>query len=453
MSTQPPPPPRFIGDDAGAIANLLPGTAPSFENIDLVGAGETSAAFDVERLLSGSALYAAGAANAAFPSASPTRALDRDHILSFCTTHVEVDGEAVPPWAPLSGVFATRGGRHLQVHCNFPHHAQGVVRVLGCKPERDALAAAIAERDAFELEGELIDAGMVAAALRTLEEWDRHPHAMATAGLPLIDVTRIGDTPPTTAARTGGPIRVLDTTRVLAGPVAGQLLAGHALDVLRVGAAHLPSVDVGVIATGPGKRNAHVDLRQESGRAEMSTLLSGADIWIDAYRPGAMATHGFTAERAADLRPGIVVVQISAFDWVGPWAGRRGFDSIVQSTSGIRWAGGVFADTDDDAPRGLPVQALDYATGFLAAGVAAQLVAHQRQVGGSWLARLSLLRTRNHLVSMGGPRAYAPSPMVAARRYLHEVDSDFGRLTLVRPFTGSLGSAPRRLGSSRARWR
>ena len=169
------------------------------------------------------------------------------------------------------------------------------------------------------------------------------------------------------------------------------------------------------------------------------------------------ANLDFSAERAVARRPGIVVVQVSAFDWTGPWGGRRGFDSIVQSTTGIRWAGGAVATDErggplDGGPIGLPVQALDYATGFLAAGVAAQLVAHQRRVGGSWLARLSLLRTRNWLVRRGGPRAFTPSSVAVDSRFLHEVDSDFGRLTSVRPPAGRIGTAPRRLGTSTPTW-
>ncbi len=220
------------------------------------------------------------------------------------------------------------------------------------------------------------------------------------------------------------------------------MLASFGGDVMRLGADHLPSVPVGVMSTGFGKRNASLDLRTEAGAAVMDALLDDTDVWIDAYRPGALDRLGFSAERAAARRPGVVVVQVSAFDWIGPWAGRRGFDSIVQSTTGVRWAGGAVA-TDrhgtplDRGPIGLPVQALDYATGFLAAGVAAHLVAHQRRAGGSWLARLSLLRTRNWLVQRGGPEAYEPATIDVDPRFLHDVDSDFGRLTSVRPLAGS----------------
>jgi CoA-transferase family III len=425
-----------------------------------------SSAFDVDRLLASSAVYAVAAADAFGPDrgvqVSPLT-IDLAHLLAFCTTHVEVDGEPIPAWADLSGVYPTLGGRHLQIHCNFPHHADGVVRRLGCAPERASVAAAIAERDAFELEAELIDDGMIPAAVRSLDEWDAHPHAVATRDLPLITVEQIGTADPLPARLTapGGDkldgLRVLDCTRVLAGPVAGQMLAGFGADVVLLGAEHLPSVDVGVMSTGFGKRNAFADLRTDVGRKAMRRLLETADVWIDAFRPGAFAGHGFETERVAELRPGIVIVEISAFDWHGPWAGRRGFDSIVQSTTGVRWAGGARAVDDSgeslgSEPIGLPVQALDYATGFLAAGVASQLVQHQRTVGGSWLARLSLLRTRNWLCELGGPHPFVPSPVLADPQFLATIDSDFGRLGALLLFPGECPTAPQRLGTSDPVW-
>jgi crotonobetainyl-CoA:carnitine CoA-transferase CaiB-like acyl-CoA transferase len=153
----------------------------------------------------------------------------------------------------------------------------------------------------------------------------------------------------------------------------------------------------------------------------------------------------------------VVIVQISAFDWTGPWAGRRGYDSIVQSTTGIRWAGGFSAIDEsgravDRGPTGLPVQALDYATGFLAAGVAARLLHHQGQVGGTWLARLSLLRTRNHLVGLGGTNPYVPKPVAVHPPQLDEIESAFGRITAVRPFVGEWCGAPQPLGTSDPTW-
>ncbi len=118
------------------------------------------------------------------------------------------------------------------------------------------------------------------------------------------------------------------------------MLASFGADVLRVGADHLPSIPICVMATGSGKRNTSIDLRSSEGTETIRRVLADPDVWLDAYRPGAMDGYGLTPELVAELRPGIVIVQISAFDWIGPWAGRRGFDSIVRSTTGIRAAGG-----------------------------------------------------------------------------------------------------------------
>lgn len=433
---------------------------PSRDHIDVVGDQPVSAsAYDVDGLLGDTAQQAIASIDAVGTSrrlTPPQRTIDMAHLLAYCTTLVEVDGAPVPAWADLSGVYPTAGGRHLQIHCNFAHHADGVVARLGCAPNRDSVAAAIAERDAFELEAELIADGMIGAAVRTLDEWEVHPHHEATRELPLMSVEQIGDSPPLPLAPTGGrplrDVRVLDCSRVLAGPVAGQLLADGGADVLRVGADHLPSIPVGVMSTGFGKRNTSIDLRTDEGRAVMDRLVGDSDVLIDAYRPGAFANLGFTLDHLAAVRPGIVVVEISAFDWVGPWAGRRGFDSIVQSTTGVRWAGGQFAERAD-APIGLPVQALDYATGFLAAGLAAQLLDHQRRVGGSWSGRVSLLGARNELLRRGGPRRFRPAPVDVAPHVLHEVDTAFGRLRTVRPFAGEPGAPPMPLGSSPPEWR
>ncbi|MFW2332612.1 CoA transferase [Ilumatobacter sp.] len=441
--------------DAVTIDGMLPGPMLRTGELTVRGQGSVASAFDVGRLLAATSVHCVAALDD-FGDTGGGRVLDLDQVAAFCTTHLDIDGEPVPVWADLSGIYPTADDRHLQIHCNFPHHADGVVDLLGTTHDRAEVAAAIARHDAVELETALVERGMIAAAVRTLDEWNAHPHALATADLPLLDVEQIGAADPRPGTDWAGT-HVLDCSRVLAGPVAGQLLAGVGANVLRVGAEHLPSVPVGVISTGFGKRNAFVDLRTAEGGTAMETLLGGTDVWIDAFRPGSMAALGFAPDRVAEFRPGVVIVQVSAFDWTGPWAGRRGYDSIVQSTTGIRWAGGESA-TDETGrpdgrdPIGLPVQALDYATGFLAAGVAARLLRHQRQVGGSWLARLSLLRTRNWLVGLGGPSPYVPRPVTVAPHQLDETDSEFGRLTAVRPFAGEWHGAPRRLGTSDPIW-
>lgn len=405
------------------------------------------------------ALAAGRARNDAEVSAVDPIAVDTGHALADWRGHVAVDGQPIPGWAPLSGRYRAKNDRFVQLHCNFPHHAAGAAAVLGVAEDRSAFETAIAERDAFELEEAMRTAGMICAAYRSPVEWVDHPHNAATSALPLLTVERLGDAPPRLSGRSAGEtggrpldgLRVLDCSRVLAGPVCGRTLAAHGADVLRVGAAHLPSVDVGVVATGFGKRNAFVDLDTDAGIERFGSLLATADVFVDAYRPGALAERGFSAERAVELNPGIVVIEICAFDWVGPWAGRRGYDSIVQSTTGIALGQAELVGSDE--PLHLPMQALDFATGYLAAFAASRLVAEQARNGGSWRARLSLLRTRNWLVGLGEPQPFVPGPPPTVDPYLHDVESPFGTVTAVEPIAGRWDLPPAPLGSSEPVWR
>lgn len=439
----------LTGSDPAPAVDVRPATVP------------VASGFAVADLASATAGAATAAIEGLADEPAPV-AIDTDHVLADWCCHVEVGGEPVPAWAPLSGRYPTRDGRPVQLHCNFPHHAAGVAARLGVAEVRAEVAAAVATWDAFELERVLIDDGMICAAYRSLDEWAEHPHAGACAALPLLEIDQIGEADPLPATSVGhglggalDGVRVLDCSRVLAGPVCGRTLAAHGADVLRIGAAHLPSVQSGVLATGFGKRNADLDLRTPDGSARFAELLAGADVFVDAYRPGALAGLGFSAERAAAERAaagrrGIVVIEICGFDWVGPWAGRRGFDSIVQSTTGI--AVSQAEVTGSTEPVHLPVQALDYATGYLAAFAAARLLARQRTVGGSWRARLSLLRTRNWLVGLGGPEPFEPGSRPPVDRFLHDVDSPFGTLRAVAPIAGRWDRPPSPLGSSRPEW-
>jgi CoA-transferase family III len=418
------------------VASLVPGPPLAVDEVEIVGSGNFASAFDVDT----AALASAVVANLAFGVTT----IDRDRVVALFAANVKVDGEPIPAWADLSGYYDTSDGGHIQFHCNFPHHAAGVVRRLGCEPTQDAVQRALLEHDPYVLEQQLIDDGMIAAKLRTLDEWDRHPHATATCDLPLISVERVGDGPRRDPRRR---LKVLDCSRVLAGPVAGLTFAAHGADVLLVGAEHLPSVQAGVLLTGFGKRNAFADIDTDSGRASFGRLLEGADVWIDAYRPGSFASRGFGPDRCT---PGTVTVQLCAFDWVGPWAGRRGYDSIVQSTTGIVDAGAVASGRD--APTPLPVQALDFCTGLLASFAAAQLIRHQSEHGGTWLARLSLLRTRNWLVSLGRPRQFEPRRVVPSPSAIHTVATPFGAVTAALPIGGAWPHGPQPLGSSAPTW-
>ena len=347
------------------------------------------------------------------------------------------EGEAPDLWSEISGVYKTRDGRWIQLHCNFPHHAAGVVEVLGCAETKEAVTEAVASRDGEALETELGKAGMCARMLRSPDEWAAHEQGKAVADLPLMEIVRIGDSAPEPLPEADLPlsgIRALDLTRVLAGPVSGRLLAGFGADVMRVAGPHLPFVEPLVIDTGLGKLTSHIDLRTAEGREALTALVRDADVFTQAYRPGAIAGHGFTPENLAELRPGIVCVSLCAFSHAGPWCDMRGFDSLVQTASGISFEGG-----DGEGPGPLPAQALDHVTGFLAAFGTMLALNRRAREGGSWLVRLSLAQTGHWIKGLGrldtgtDGRTLPDPGLDDVRDLTMQTDSPFGRLTHLKP--------------------
>lgn len=221
--------------------------------------------------------------------------------------YLQVDGRpAGEVRGPLSGLYRGVGGRWIRLHCNFPHHEQGVLRLLGCGREREAVAKAVAGWDAFQLEERLAAAQMCAAAVRGPEEWRAHPQAKALADLPLLEILKIGESPPQPCGAGKRPlanVRVLDLTRVIAGPVCGRTLAAHGADVLLISAAHLPSILPLVIDTGLGKLSAQLDLRRSQDAEQLRELIREADVFCQAYRPEALAAFGLSPSELARLRP------------------------------------------------------------------------------------------------------------------------------------------------------
>ncbi|MBS0541855.1 MAG: CoA transferase, partial [Proteobacteria bacterium] len=324
---------------------------------------------------------------------------------------------------------------------------------------REALAAAVLKWDGQAIEDAIAAGGCVGGMTRTREEWNDHPHGQAVAKLPLLDIVKIGEAPP--EALPPGPqplsgIRVFDLTRVLAGPTSGRVLAENGADVLHVAAPHLPYQTEVLLDTGHGKRCAWIDLREQKGVATMTSLLREADVFTQGYRPGALAARGFSPEQVAALRPGIVCVSICAYGIEGPWADRRGFDSIVQNVTGLAATQGSLA-----SPRNLPVQALDYIAGYLAALGAMISLARRAEEGGSWLVRVSLVQVAHWLASLGtidGSNGMADLPEAELATLLMESEGLFGRLRHLKPVV-QLGETPSRydrpaepLGTSPALW-
>jgi len=335
----------------------------------------------------------------------------------------------------IAGLYRCGDGRWARLHTNLPHHCSGLLKLLGCEHDKTAVQRALAGWQAEALETAAAEAGLVVTACRSFAEWDRHPQGRAVAKLPLLSIEKIGDAPPQPfgpAERPLAGVKVLDLTRIIAGPVCGRTLAAHGADVLLVTAAHLASMHPLVIDTGRGKLSAAIDLRGASGRETLAALLRGADIFVQGYRPGAIAACGFGPMEAASLRPGIVYASLCAYGHDGPWAPRRGFDSLVQTASGINSAEQeAFAATE---PRPLPAQVLDHATGYLLAFGALAALARRIEVGGSWHVRVSLAQTGHWLRQLGRIDGMAcPDPEFDdVTDCLEESASGFGRLTAVR---------------------
>jgi crotonobetainyl-CoA:carnitine CoA-transferase CaiB-like acyl-CoA transferase len=377
--------------------------------------------------------------------------------------YFRVDGkEPADPWDKIAGTYRCGDGRWVRLHTNFPHHRDGVLALLACDYDKTAVQQALLDWRAEEFEEAAARAGVVATAKRSFEEWDQHPQGIAVGALPIFSIERIGDAPPhplPAAPRPLSGVRVLDLTRIIAGPVCGRALAAHGADVLLVTAAHLPAIEPLVIDTGRGKLSCRVDLRDTVGQSTLRALLRDADVFVQGYRPGALQSLGFGPEEVAQLRPGIVYVSLSAYSHVGPWAGRRGFDSLLQTASGFNEAEAQAAGAD--RPRPLPAQALDHAAGYLMSFGAITALARRCTEGGSWHIRVSLAQTGKWLRQLGriedGLSCHETS-FDDVQDLLEERDSGFGRLTAIR-HAAQLSETPARwerpsmpLGAHPAAW-
>jgi crotonobetainyl-CoA:carnitine CoA-transferase CaiB-like acyl-CoA transferase len=316
----------------------------------------------------------------------------------------------------IMGLYPARDGRWSYLHCNFPNHRAAALSVLGVAEDRDAVARAVATWNAADLEEAIIAAKGAGGMARTQAEWARHPQAAAVAALPLMEIMRIGDSAPEPLPVGDRPlsgIRVLDLTRVLAGPTCARTLAEHGADVLKITGAHLPSLGYQEWDTGHGKLSAELDLRVPADVDILRGLVRKADVFSQGYRPGTLADRGFSPEELAAIRPGLVYVSLSAFGHVGPWASRRGFDTVVQTVSGmtIRQAESIPGKTPE--PQFYPVSAIDYCTGYLMAFGAMVALARRTREGGSWLVRISLAQVGKWIVDLGEVPAAALEDMPA----------------------------------------
>jgi CoA-transferase family III len=398
------------------------------------------------------ALMAAGNLHPSGNSRAPSLSVDRAHVAAAARSERffhRGDSPAGVGFAPLSRFWPASDG-WVRTHANYPWHRAALLSVAGTGPDVQAVGAALAGMRSVDVEEAVFAAGGVAAAVRTDSAWSAHAQGRAVAAEPLISHRMVGEARPR-ARDAAGPhvpatgVRVLDMTRVIAGPVCTRFLAALGADVLRLDPPSRPDLGRGQPGdTLLGKRSAVIDFEAADGTRVLAELLAGADVVVCGYRPGALDRFGLTEGELADRCPGTVVLYLSAWGHTGPWAGRRGFDSIVQAATGI-------ALTESPAgaePGALPCQLLDHGTGYLGAAAVLDGLRRQSRDGGTHVRRVSLARTARWLTRIPLPPAQKgfagragkedPSP------WLVELAGPGGPVEVVKP--------PGRLGAQAIEW-
>jgi len=349
-----------------------------------------------------------------------------------CTGHYTLNGKTTPKFAELSGLYPCTDG-WIRIHANFEHHRDRALEVfkLPSNATREQLEKQTAQHSATEIEDKILANHGVCAMVRSFEQWDKLEQAKAVAALPLVQLSKIGEASPKTLAPLSTPqapltdIKVLDLTRILAGPVSGRTLAAYGADVMLVNSPNLPNID-NIAETSRGKLSAHIDLLTHNGQQTLQHLLTDTHVFLQAYRPGALAAKDLSPDALAKKYPGIVCANLSAYGHTGPWCNRRGYDSLLQSASGFNIAEAASRATQK--PTAFPVQILDYASGFLLAyGIQAALL-KQATEGGSWQVDVSLARTGLWLRSMGQHNGWLNTASIDPEQHLQSYTSDYGDL-------------------------
>jgi crotonobetainyl-CoA:carnitine CoA-transferase CaiB-like acyl-CoA transferase len=361
---------------------------------------------------------------------------------------LRLNGKAVPRPADSNatvGIYRGMDGRYIHLHGGFPHLERRTLDLLNAKNDAGDIADAVAKWNAFALEDALAYMNQCGAVIRTEEEWQASRQGRALAHAPPILLKRIGDASPLRLDDSDMPlhgIRVLDLTRVLAGPSCGRTLASYGADVLGVRGPKLPTIDLFDLDTGLGKRSAVLDLAKPGDAETMRGLVRDAHVFVDSYVPGALAKLGFSPEALAHLSPGMIHVGISCYGATGPWSHRRGWEQLAQSATGAAVEQGAFmaaraGSRRESVPRLIPAAACDFITGYLAAAGAIAALSKRIREGGSWRVEVSLCATAQWLQAL--PRIEtkripdAWSPLEGLDGYFQSCETTRGRLDHLAP--------------------
>lgn len=439
------------------ISAALNGAGLNSSDYVIEGGGSWPSAFSVSDLAAMS-IGAACAELAALAKRDTPVTINRRLASLWFTLTVQPQGWELPPvWDDLAGNYRTADG-FIRLHTNAPHHKAAALRALDVPRDRAAVERVIAELSADALERDVVAQSGCAAQMMSLAQWRAHPQGRAVAAEPLVTWTRqAGGRLKVLSDSEGRPlagVRVLDLTRVLAGPVCTRTLAGFGADVLRIDPPGWGEALVETEVT-PGKRLATLDLKTTAGRDVFLGLLKNADVLVHGYRKGALDALGLGEDVRRALNPGLIDVALNAYGWTGPWADRRGFDSLVQMSSGIAHQGMAWAGTDGPTP--LPVQALDFATGYLMAAAVLRALRVRGQTGDVMSARLSLARTSALLASVPADNDGAPFSPITVADLLPDIErTDWGparRIRFPANVPMSWSTPARRLHSDAPQWR
>ena len=355
----------------------------------------------------GAALRAGAVLRGELTGHTPEVTLSAAHVADLVRAErfSQVDGQGPGNgFAPLSRFWPTADG-WLRTHANYPWHRDALLRATATTDDR--VGEALSDGTAAEWESDIVSAGGMAAAVRTRAQWAAHPAGRALTGQPLVACDLVGAAP----VRRTGRIRVLDLTRVLAGPAATRLLGALGADVLRVDSPQRPELAFHRVDGVIGKRSTVLDLAAPGDRARLAALLAHADVLVYGYRP--RSSFALDPQELAARHPGLLTVQLSAWGTAGPWGDRRGFDSLVQAACGI-------ADLlrgPDGRPGALPCQLLDHATGYLLAAAVLLCMREHARIGGSHHVQLNLARTAEALLAQPlQPLPSLPAPPEAGSR-------------------------------------
>ena len=366
---------------------------------------------------------------------------------------------------PTTALYRARDERWIHLHGGYSSR-EGTLELLNCDDDASAIAKAVESWDAQALEDALADRGVCGAKLRSADEWRAHPQGIALARVPIVEILRLdnadrepipGPRANERGARPLSGVRVLDLTRVLAGPTCARTLAEHGAEVLHVRSPKLPSIEPFVIDTNPGKRSCFLDLDRKEDADQLRALVRDAHVFSQGYRPGTLARRGFAPEKLAQMRPGIIVVSIDCYGHEGPFTGRPGWEQLAQTVTGM-----AHEHAGDEHPALVPAAVNDYTTGYLGALGVMCALARRTIEGGSWYVRVSLARTAMWIMSI--PRT-APDDkpggfdVASIAPWIVEMDTAWGRLTRLGPIARMSETPPRwdlppaPLGTDPAAWR